>query len=136
MGLSITAVQVSTTAFLCFIWCIVDGWIVKDGSSSFGLPLMFFDPSMQSSAVAVVWTGFITTALNRFVETTSLGRVSSAEASVILATEPLWAALFAALWLSDDFGANDYIGGFLIVMACFANALKPSEFKAILDATS
>lgn len=52
--------------------------------------------------------------------------------AVILATEPLWAALFAALWLSEDFGANDYIGGSLIVLACLANTLKPSDFNRFL----
>jgi drug/metabolite transporter (DMT)-like permease len=75
----------------------------------------------------------ITTAVNRFVETTSLGKVASAEASVILATEPLWAALFAALWLSESFGINDYVGGALIVAACLANALKPSDFSSFLN---
>lgn len=58
--------------------------------------------------------------------------MSSAEASVILATEPLWAALFAALWLSEDFGADDYIGGALIVAACMATALKRENFNFLL----
>jgi drug/metabolite transporter (DMT)-like permease len=70
--------------------------------------------------------------MNRFVETSSLGKVASAEASVILATEPLWAALFAALWLSESFGVNDYVGGALIVMACLANSLKPADFAGVL----
>jgi drug/metabolite transporter (DMT)-like permease len=77
-------------------------------------------------------SGLITTAVNRFVETSSLGKVASAEASVILATEPLWAALFAALWLSESFGVNDYVGGALIVLACLANTLKPEDFSGIL----
>ena len=132
-ALPITAVQVSVTAFLSMIWCFLDGWVGVDGSVSYSLPNMFFDPSIRSAAGAVAWTGLITTALNRFVETTSLGKVSSAEASVILATEPLWAALFAALILSDNFGINDYIGGALIVLACLANALKPSDFERFFE---
>lgn len=131
-ALPITAVQVSMTALLCFIWCVTDGWIGQPGTEAFGLPNLFLEPSLRIAAGAVAWTGLITTALNRFVETTSLGKVSSAEASVILATEPLWAALFAALWLSEDFGANDYIGGSLIVLACLANTLKPSDFDRFL----
>jgi len=69
--------------------------------------------------------------MNRVIETTALGKVSSAEASVILATEPLFAALFSAVLLSESFGANDYIGGALIVGACFATALKPSDFEPL-----
>jgi len=132
-ALPITAVQVSTTALICMIWCLADGWIGQPGSEAYGLPNLFLEPTLLAAAGAVVWTGLITTALNRVVETTSLGKVSSAEASVILATEPLWAALFAALLLNDSFGINDYVGGALIVLACLANTLKPSDFSQILS---
>jgi len=132
-ALPITAVQVSVSALLCMIWCIADGWIGTPGSESYGLPMMLFEPSLQLAAAAVLWTGLITTAMNRFVETTALGKMKSAEASVILATEPLWAALFAALWLSTDFGANDYIGGALIVAACLATALQKDNFNGFFE---
>jgi len=132
-ALPITAVQVSVTAFLCMIWSFADGWVGTEGAGSFGVPAMFLDPTLRTAALAVAWTGLMTTALNRFVETTALGRMKSAEASVILATEPLWASLFAALWLKEDFGANDYIGGALIVGACLATALKKDDFKGFGD---
>mmetsp|Transcript_11168 Transcript_11168/g.13629 ORF Transcript_11168/g.13629 Transcript_11168/m.13629 type:complete len:439 (+) Transcript_11168:82-1398(+) len=136
MALPITAVQVSVTAFICMLWCFADGWVFdtqNDGSAQgFGLPFLFLEPGLGTAAAAVAWTGLITTALNRFIETTSLGKVASAEASVVLATEPLWAALFAALLLSDSFGLNDYIGGALIVLACLANTLKPADFEFVL----
>lgn len=131
-ALPITAVQVSVSAFLCMIWSLSDGWIGSSGAESYGVPAMFFDPNLRLAAYAVAWTGIITTALNRFIETTALGKMKSAEASVILATEPLWASLFAALWLKEDFGANDYIGGALIVGACLATALKKEDFAAIV----
>ncbi|CAM9144409.1 unnamed protein product [Heterosigma akashiwo] len=88
---------------------------------------------MSITAAAVAWTGVITTAMNRFVETTALSRMSSVEASVILATEPLWAAFFAALLLHENFGVNDYVGGALIVLACLANTLKPSDFGQLFS---
>jgi drug/metabolite transporter (DMT)-like permease len=132
-ALPITAVQVSVTAFLCMVWSLLDGWVGTSGAESYGMPAMFLDPSLQSVALAVAWTGVITTALNRFIETTALGKMKSAEASVILATEPLWASLFAALWLKEDFGANDYIGGALIVGACLATSLKKDDFRGFGD---
>jgi drug/metabolite transporter (DMT)-like permease len=131
-ALPITAVQVSMTALICMLWAISDGWIGQPGSESYGLPAMFMDSKLQIVAASVAWTGLATTALNRFAETSGLGKVTSAEASVILATEPLWAALFAALWLSEDFGADDYIGGTLIVLACLATSLPRSAFKMFL----
>jgi len=134
-ALPITAVQVSVTAFLSMLWCFNDGWIWNNSGNnlSYGLPGLFLDPSLQSAAGAVAWTGFITTAMNRFIETTSLGKVESAEASVVLATEPLWAALFAALWLQYNFSLNDYIGGAIIVVACLVNTLKPSDLLPTPD---
>ncbi|KAL7548107.1 hypothetical protein ACHAWF_011405 [Thalassiosira exigua] len=128
-ALPITAVQVSVTAFLCMVWSISDGWVGSEGAESYGIPAMFLDPSLRTAALAVAWTGLATTALNRFVETTALGKMKSAEASVILATEPLWASLFASLWLGENFGANDYVGGALIVAACVATALTRDDFR-------
>ena len=127
-ALPITAVQVSMSALLCMIWCFLDGWVGTDGSSMYTLPNMFFEPTLTTAAWAVAWTGLITTAMNRVIETTALGKVSSAEASVILATEPLFASLFSAVLLAESFGLNDYVGGVLIVGACFVTSLKPSDF--------
>jgi drug/metabolite transporter (DMT)-like permease len=128
-ALPITAVQVSMSALLCMVWCFADGWMGSDGSSAYTLPNMFFEPTLTNAAWAVAWTGLITTAMNRVIETTALGKVTSAEASVILATEPLFAAAFSAWLLHEQFGLNDYIGGVLIVGACFATALKPAQFE-------
>ena len=47
--------------------------------------------------------------------------------------EPLWAAVFAALWLKSEFGANDYIGGALIVGACLATSLQKDDFKGFFE---
>ena len=82
---------------------------------------------------AVVWTGLITTALNRLGETAALGKMSTSEASVLLATEPLFAAVFGFFFTNESFGPNDYVGGVLIIGACFANTLKKEQFAGVLD---
>ena len=66
------------------------------------------------------------------LEVRALGRVPSAEAAVLLATEPLWASLFAALGCGERFGANDYVGGGLVVAACLVNALTPDDVRGLL----
>ena len=43
------------------------------------------------------------------------------DASVILSSEPLWAAAFAALLLGDRVTANTLLGGALIVAALAVN---------------
>lgn len=128
-ALPITAGLVATTAFIAMLWCMLDGWMREPGWQNMGLPGLFLDPDMRTVALAVAWTGILSTSTNFFIEITALGRVPSAEASVILATEPLWASLFAAVLFNQHFGASDYIGGLLMISACLVNTLKPSAFK-------
>ena len=49
---------------------------------------LWHDPSI---GLALLWTGLVTTALTRVGESSGLARVPSADAAVIVATEPLWA---------------------------------------------
>lgn len=131
-ALPITAVMVATSALVAMFWSLSDGWIGSaPGWESMALPNLLIDPSMREVALAVVWTGLLSTSLNFFLEVFSLGKVPSGEASVILATEPLWAAAFAALLLGEEFGWNDYTGGLLIVAACIVNSRQPSDFKKL-----
>jgi drug/metabolite transporter (DMT)-like permease len=143
-ALSITACQVGMTAFWSGIWAFLDGmgylgdfagnqdaWLLDETMRAhYALPGLFLsgfggDETLRIVAIAAVWTGLITTAANRVAETTGLGKMSSAEASVLLATEPLWAAVFASLFVGEVMGPQDIIGGALIVAACLATALKP-----------
>ena len=93
-ALPITAAQVSVSAALSAVWCVADGFIGTP--DVYGLPgllstALVTDGGARTAALAIGFTGFITTAANRVAETNCLGKMSSAEASVILATEPLWA---------------------------------------------
>ena len=132
-ALPVTATLVATTAFFSMLWCFTDGWMQQPGWETMTLPNLFFEPSLTQVAAAVAWTGIVSTSLNFFIEITALGRVPSAEASVLLATEPLWAAVFASAILHETFGINDFVGGALIVMACLANTLKPTDFYKVKD---
>lgn len=132
-ALPITAVLVGTTAFISMLWSLSAGWMWSTpGWESMTLPNLLLDPSMRDVAMAVVWTGLFSTSLNFFIENMALGKVSSGEASVILATEPLWAAVFAAALLGESFGWNDYAGGALIVTACLVSSVKPADLKRFL----
>ena len=82
--------------------------------------------------LAVAWTGILSMSTNSCVKITAIGRVPCAEASVILATEPLWACLFAALWFGEQFGVNYYVGaGALMILACLVNTLTPSDINRL-----
>ena len=147
-ALPITACQVGMTAFWGGIWAFFDGmgylgdfagnqgaWLLEETTRShYALPGLFLsgfgsDETLRIVAIAAVWTGLITTAGNRVAETTGLGKMSSSEAAVLLATEPLWAAVFASFFVGEVLGPEDIIGGALIVAACLATAVKPKVFQ-------
>lgn len=92
--------------------------------------------SLRAVAAAAAWTGLITTAANRLGETLALGRMASSEASVLLATEPIWAAAFAAALLGEAVGANDVAGGALIVLGCVCNAVEPQRIRDLIGIES
>ncbi|CAJ1958896.1 unnamed protein product [Cylindrotheca closterium] len=131
-ALPVTSVMVATTALVSMIWALTDGWMGTPGWESMTLPGLFMDPAMHEVAGAVVWTGIMSTSLSFFLENFSLQNVPPAEATVILSTEPLWAAGFASILLGESFGMNDYVGGGLMLAACMANSLKPKHFQALM----
>ena len=137
-ALPITAAQCAVVAAVTAVWAgldglVLDGWMLDEGRRTVStLPGLLFDPSMRTVAAAVLWTGLVTTAANRLGETTALGKLSSSEASVLLSTEPLWAALFAAGLLGEALGWNDGAGGALIVSACLVNSASPQQVREFL----
>ena len=149
-ALPITAMQCSMAAAFSGIWALADGVGYMDGSFSFGspygswlldetvastftLPGLFFDDNIRNVALAAAFTGFITTAANRVGETIALGKLSSSEASVLLATEPLWAAVFASFLINEQLSLWDGVGGALIVIACVVTAIDPGWLRAKLN---
>uniref|UniRef100_A0A7S3B5C9 EamA domain-containing protein n=1 Tax=Haptolina ericina TaxID=156174 RepID=A0A7S3B5C9_9EUKA len=69
---------------------------------------------------AIAWMGLVSGAAVLWGETIILREVPSTEAGVIFATEPVWAAAFAALLLHDAISPNEIAGGGAIVLGCLA----------------
>ena len=149
-ALPITAMQCGMSAIIAGIWAGLDGvgfmdgmlsagsphgaWLLDESvKSGFTIPGLFFDDNLQNVAFAAAFTGFVTTAANRVGETLALGKLSSSEASVLLATEPLWAAVFATFLIGEELSIWDGAGGTLIVIACVATAIDPAWLRKKLQ---
>lgn len=149
-ALPITAMQCAMSAAFAGIWACLDGvgamdgffafgsphgaWLLEESTkSTFTLPGLFFTDGFRNVALAAAFTGFITTAGNRVGETVALGKLSSSEASVLLATEPLWAAVFASFLINEQLSLWDGVGGALIVAACVATAIDPAWLREKLQ---
>jgi drug/metabolite transporter (DMT)-like permease len=82
---------------------------------------------------ALVWTGVVTTALTVYMETLALKTLSAADTTLILSTEPLWGAAFAAVIMGEQFGNAAVAGGALIVMGCLVSNLGMDGLQRIID---
>ena len=100
--------------------------LATSGIEEWSLRVPDFTPILSSSTAltGVLYTGLITTALALWVESIAFKRVPATDASIILATEPLFAASAAAAFLGETFGYSDYIGATLIVGACVMAILQ------------
>merc|ERR1719247_405159 len=72
-------------------------------------------------AASVAWTGIVSTSFTIWLCTQSFKHLSSVDASLILTSEPLWAAVVAAALLGEHFSAGDALGGLLILLAVAIN---------------
>lgn len=74
-----------------------------------------------SVAAPLLYSGVVTSALTIWLQMIVFSKLPAVDASLLLTTEPLWAALAAVLLLGDVLGMNDFAGGALIVLALCVN---------------
>lgn len=83
--------------------------------------------SSQTATAGILYTGLITTAAALWVESIAFQRVPAVDASIILTTEPLFAAGASAVTLGETFVMSDYVGASLIIGACVLAVLLEEE---------
>mmetsp|Transcript_8037 Transcript_8037/g.14083 ORF Transcript_8037/g.14083 Transcript_8037/m.14083 type:complete len:480 (-) Transcript_8037:96-1535(-) len=111
---------------------IVEG--AKQSVGGLGLQIPDFSPILNSPAAlgAIFYTGLVTTSLALYVESVAFQRVPATDASIILTTEPLFAAAVSALLVGETFGPSDAIGAFFIVGACIY-AIRIGDSEEVCD---
>ncbi len=82
---------------------------------------------------ALFYTGVVTSAFAVVAESVALAHISAEETTLILSTEPLWAALFGAVVLGETMNGYGYLGGLVILAGCLlANVKLPKGLDAML----
>lgn len=102
---------------------------------SFQVPSFEAITSSHLALGGILYTGLITTAAALWVESIAFARVPATDASIILTTEPIFAAVAGAITLGETFGTSDYVGASLIVGACVLATLLdvPGDQKCEVD---
>ena len=90
-------------------------------SAASGWDVGSWDAAAWAVPGAVLYTGLWGTAATIWLQALIFKHLPAVDASVILSSEPLWAAGFAALLLGDGVTSNTLLGGALIVAALAVN---------------
>jgi drug/metabolite transporter (DMT)-like permease len=129
-ALPVSAIKLATVAVASFMLFEVSPLINGGSINDLAFRIPDFSPILSSSVATggILYTGLITTALALWVESVTFAEVPAKDASLILTTEPLFAAGCGAVALGETFGTSDYIGASLIVGACVLSIfLDPPE---------
>mmetsp|Transcript_10284 Transcript_10284/g.41616 ORF Transcript_10284/g.41616 Transcript_10284/m.41616 type:complete len:499 (-) Transcript_10284:2247-3743(-) len=70
---------------------------------------------------SLAWMALVSTAFTIWLQTIAFAKVSATDASIILVTEPLWAALCAHALLGEVFGPAQLAGGSAVLAAIAVN---------------
>jgi drug/metabolite transporter (DMT)-like permease len=102
--LALTAVQVLVVALLGSVWVLFEVAGVQWASLWQAMPQL-------------VYLGVAATALATFLQAFGQRFVSATNTAVIYALEPVFAAMFAYLWLAETLGWRGFLGAGLILVA-------------------
>jgi len=127
-ALPVSAIKLCVVATASFLFFELSPFILH-GESVFPPRIPDFAPILNSPSAlgGVLYTGLITTALALWVESIAFKRVPATDASIILTTEPLFAAAAGAVTLGETFVTSDYVGASLIIGACILAVLIEDE---------
>lgn len=129
-ALAVSAIKLSVVA-LASLAMFEFTPLIKEGVDSFAFSLPDFSAIIASPVAmgGILYTGLVTTALALWFESIAFARVSAKDASLILTTEPLFAAALGAVALGETFGFSDYAGASMIIGACVLATLMDSESR-------
>jgi len=120
-ALQLSALQLISNALISLLWLGV-------AMVAFGEHVELQALRQPAVSAGLLWTSLVSTALTVLLQTRALARLPATDSSVIVSTEPLWAALFAALLLGESLDATEMAGGGLILAGCLANTILPPQF--------
>ncbi len=138
---ALSALQLVAVAALAWLWAVASAHSLGDVSGldmiestrqgmQYGLNLLGDALHEWTVVGGVLYTGLASTALTVWLQTRALGKLPAADSSVIVATEPVFAAAFAAVLLGESLSPMAMLGGALVVGGCLANNLLPESLGA------
>ena len=127
-ALSVSAAKVAVVGLFALGWATAEA----GGAPNLHLPEVVQNPILL---MGLLWMGLGTTAFAIAIESYAFRYVPATDATIILASEPLWASLLAFVLIEEQFGGLDAVGGTLLIAACVLNELPKGRLPVWLDAS-
>jgi len=122
-ALSLSVVQLAVITLLCTVAAC---WPGADGRVRIQLP------ATAGDWLAVVYLGVVAGALTMVLQTWAQARIEPARAAVVMAMEPVWAAVFAVGLGGERLTARMVAGGAAILAAMYLVELAPLRRRSRL----
>jgi len=119
--MALSAAQLATVGGLSAVWYVVDSLMLYGTLDFSGVQVAASDSLVFGS---LLYTGLVTTGLTLVLENLSLKRLSAAELSLLVSSEPFFAAAFSAFFLNETLTSQGVLGGFLIFTACLSSSFS------------
>lgn len=129
-SLTISALQLSVMGVAAFFWVAYD---MSMNAGALTLPSVADAFCTLPNGLGLLYTGLVSTALTVVLSNISLSRVTAGELTVLLSTEPMWAAVFSAVLLGEHFGSGTFVGAALILAACTVNQADNLPLNFLTD---
>lgn len=115
----LAAAQIVWMALLGCMWMLADAW----GTDK----LQTLPGRVDLSVLAgLAYLGIVATAGMLFLQAMAQRHVSAEKAALVYAMEPVFAALFAWMWLAEMLTWKAALGGAMVVVAVVLSELKPA----------
>ncbi len=115
----LAATQIALMAVFGSAWMVL---------SELGSPALVSLPARLAPHFPVLlYLGVVASAGMFFLQAVAQRQVTAEKAAIIYAMEPVFAALFGWLWLSESLGLRGACGGALVVVAMVLSELRPAR---------
>jgi len=116
----ITGVMLSTCAAISALAALVYGTLPLRWA---GLATLGAKLATPAAIASLLYQGALATATTSYIEQRALNVLSAADTTLIYSLEPIFASIFAALFLREALSASSYISAAFIVSACLYDPL-------------
>jgi len=116
----ITGTMLVTVTVISSLWALSTGQFPTSTSSLLDLVSILAE---WKTLLALLYTGIMCTSWCSYVEQRALKVISAADTTLIYASEPLFATVFAALFLHEKLNWNTAVSTVLIITACLWEAI-------------